>query len=144
MWLVFATLASAFWGISYVLGEQLYRHISIYTAIALNTFLIGILFLFVAHAKGSLKADISTIATTPRVFWLVVASVLVFAAAELFIALSISNKNATLAGLIEITYPLFIALFAYLIFRETQLNVGIALGGILIFLGVGVVYWFSR
>ena len=64
--------------------------------------------------------------------------------AELFIALSIVSKNATIAGMIEISYPLFIALFAYLIFRESELNWGIAAGGALIMAGVLTVYWFSR
>lgn len=144
MWLVFATLASAFWGMTYVFGEQVYKHISIYTTISINALIIGFFYLLIAYSKGVLKPDFSTISTTPKVVGLIACGVIVFAIAELFIALSITSKNATLAGLIEITYPLFIALFAYILFKETQLNMGIAIGGIVIFIGVVIVYWFSK
>ena len=144
MWLVVATLASAFWGLTYVFGEQVYKYISIYTTISINALIIGFFYLFVAQTKGVLKTDITTISTTPKVVGLIACGVIVFAIAELFIALSITSKNATLAGLIEITYPLFIALFAYILFREAQLNLGIAVGGIIIFVGVVIVYWFSK
>lgn len=39
--------------------------------------------------------------------------------AELLIGFSIVAKNATLSGLIEISYPIFIALFSYILFRHT-------------------------
>jgi drug/metabolite transporter (DMT)-like permease len=81
--------------------------------------------------------------TVPKVFGLFSFGVIVLALAELFIALSITNKSAALAGLIEISYPVFIALFSYLLFKESDLNVPIAIGGLLIFSGVAVVYWFS-
>jgi drug/metabolite transporter (DMT)-like permease len=64
--------------------------------------------------------------------------------AEFGIGYSIQGKNATLAGLIEITYPLFIALFAYFAFGEAQLSLASALGGTLIFAGVATIYFFAR
>ena len=67
-----------------------------------------------------------------------------FLPADLMIALSISTKNATLAGLVEISYPLFIALFAYFLFKETQINAAIIIGGLLIFSGIFVIYYFNR
>jgi drug/metabolite transporter (DMT)-like permease len=65
-------------------------------------------------------------------------------AAELCIGLSIANKNATLAGLIEITYPIFIALIGFALIRENNLNVPTALAAVLIFSGVGLIYFFNR
>jgi uncharacterized membrane protein len=78
------------------------------------------------------------------VFVLFCFGVVVLALAELFIALSITGKSDALAGLIEISYPLFIALFSYLLFKESELNVPTAIGGLLIFSGVAVVYWYSK
>ena len=72
------------------------------------------------------------------------AGVVALLVAEVFISLSIVNKNATLAGLIEITYPLFIVLFAWLLFKEGQLTLGTALGSLCILCGVGVIYYFAR
>lgn len=144
MWIVFALAASAFWGLSYVFHEQVYRHLSIYTTIAIHASILAITFLALAIGKGLLREDISTILSSQRVVTLLIASVSVFMLAELFIALSIVSKNATLAGLIEISYPIFIALFAYLIFRESELNTGVAMGGAIIMLGVLVVFWFGK
>ncbi len=144
MWLLYATAASAMWGLSYALHEQIYRHLSIYTTIALHTLVISIIFFVMGWYKDALRADFTVLGTSTRVLILFVSSILVFAAAEFFIAMSIVAKNATLAGLIEISYPLFIALFAYILFKETALNGGIILGGMVIFIGVGIVFWFSR
>lgn len=144
MWIVFALAASAFWGLSYVFHEQVYRHLSIYTTIAIHASILAITFLALAIGKGLLREDITTILSSQRVVTLLIASVSVFMLAELFIALSIVSKNATLAGLIEISYPIFIALFAYLIFRESELNTGVAMGGAIIMLGVLVVFWFGK
>jgi uncharacterized membrane protein len=64
--------------------------------------------------------------------------------AEFFIAYSIIGKNATISGLIEISYPLFIALFSFLIFREYSINTQTIIGGLLIFCGVIVIYYFNK
>ena len=144
MWFIFALTASALWGFSYVLNEQIYKYTSIYTLLAIDSLIIGTVFLILALLKGVFHVDIATIASTPKVFWYVVAGLVVFALAEFFIALSITSKNATLAGLVEISYPLFTALFAYLLFKENQVNLGILCGALLIFIGVGIVYYFSE
>jgi drug/metabolite transporter (DMT)-like permease len=64
--------------------------------------------------------------------------------AALLIGLSVQGSNATFAGIIEMSYPIFIVAFSYLLFREHHLNAGIIVGGVLIFIGVAVVYFFNR
>lgn len=144
MWLIFSLAAAALWGLSYSLSEQIYKYVSIYTTLAIDTLIISVSFFIAAWLKGVLKPDVTAMTHSPKVFALFAAGVVVFAFAELFIALSITSKNATLAGLVEISYPLFIALFAYLLFRENEINAGTALGGLLIFCGIATVYWFSK
>ncbi len=144
MWFVYATLASAFWGLTYVMSEQVFKHVSIPTVLAINAGIIAIIAAIAAVVTGVLRTDLNTIASSGKVAGLIIAGALVLVVAELFISLSIVEKNASLAGLVEITYPLFIAIFAYLFFKETQVTLPIALGGLLIFCGVVVVYWFSR
>lgn len=144
MWLVFAGLASMFWGMSYAISEQIYRYVSIYTVMAIDCFILSLGFLVGAVLHKVIGSDIQVLTTSPKALWLMVIGVVIFGIAELCIALSITSKSATLAGLIEISYPLFIALFAYLFFKESQINWGIGLGGLLIFCGVATVYWFSR
>ncbi|MCD8497767.1 MAG: EamA family transporter [Alphaproteobacteria bacterium] len=45
--------------------------------------------------------------------------------------------------MIEITYPVFTILFAWLLYRDVQVNLHTALGGLLIFAGVGIIYFKS-
>ena len=144
MWLLLATTASMFWGISYVFSEQLYKHISVLTTLSIEMFVISLIIGVAAWRDGDLRPDMTTLFSSPRLGWLLLGSIIVWAVAELCINYSIADKDATLAGLIEITYPLFIALFAYLFFQESELNIGTTLGGLLVFCGVCVIYFFSR
>jgi len=93
---------------------------------------------------GSLKPDMFAIQSSKKLQWLLLGGIATAILADVFIALSITNKNATLAGLVEISYPIFIALFAYLLFKQTQLNTATIIGGILIFTGVFIIYFFNR
>ena len=52
---------------------------------------------------------------------------------------SIGGKNATLASLIEISYPAFVALFAFLLYREVHFNASVLLGAALVFAGVALI-----
>ncbi len=54
----------------------------------------------------------------------VVIAVITSGVGALLIYMAIGEKNATLASLIEISYPLFVAFFAWVFFRETQFNAG--------------------
>jgi uncharacterized membrane protein len=143
MWLFLALAASAFWGITYVLDEQVYRHVSVPTTLAVHALVISIVASLVAWRQGVIAADFNAIFASRRVAFLFVSCALTFMVAEFLISFSISAKNATLAALIEISYPLFAAIFAYLVFNESQLNLGTSVGGLLIGTGVIVVYWFS-
>jgi drug/metabolite transporter (DMT)-like permease len=60
-------------------------------------------------------------------------------AGSVLLYLSISGKNATLASLIEITYPVFVVLFAFLLFRQMNLNASVLIGAGLVFAGVAVI-----
>lgn len=143
MWIIFALSASMLWGVTYVLVEQIYKKISVITSLSIATLFSGIIMLIVAYAAGFLKKDISAILTSKSLLVLVISEAICLMVAELFIGLSITGKNATLAGLIEISYPLFIALFAYILFRENQINLATIIGGIVIFSGVFIIYYFN-
>ncbi len=144
MWIVFALLASLFWGLTYTLNEQLYRHISFVTSLAVALTVAGLCSAVVAVYMGTFGKDMVTIFSSPKVFWLCLAGVAALLIAEVFIGLSIVSKNATLAGLIEISYPLFILLFSYLLFKENNFTVATAVGGALMFSGVAVIYLFNK
>ena len=140
MWIIYAIGASVFWGITYVLNEQIYKHISVISTLAITLIASGIVAGLIGFWTGAFEKDLETLLSSNRVLVLLISVVAVFIIAEIFIALSIVYKNATIAGLIEISYPIFIAIFSYLLFKENQLNTMTAVGGLIIFLGIGVIY----
>lgn len=144
MWFLYATLASMFWGMVYVIDEQIYKLISVPTTLAIHTAFTAVLLGIIVYFSGSTKADFQTISQSSRLTWLLVAGTAALLIAELFIGYSISAKNATLAGLIEISYPLFIVLFSLLFVGTYALNTGTFIGGLFIFLGVGLIYYFGH
>jgi drug/metabolite transporter (DMT)-like permease len=145
MWIVYALAAAIIWGISYAAsGRVIERGIT-----PLVFFFLYTLFGAAAAAgaltltgkTGTLLSEVRGLGTDW--IWLVVA-VVSSAAGGLLIYMAIGEKNATLASLIEISYPFFVAVFVWLFFRETQFNWPTILGGILILGGVAVVFFGER
>ncbi len=143
MWIILALGASLFWGLTYVFNQEVYKKISIFSSLALISLVTFIVTFVAAYFSGVIKTDIDAILSSRRLLGYVLASIGAFLIAELLIAYSISAKNATLAGLIEISYPIFIALFSYILFKN-NVSLPTILGGVLIFIGVFVIYYFNR
>jgi drug/metabolite transporter (DMT)-like permease len=145
MWIVYALAAAIIWGISYAAsGRVIERGVT-----PLVFFFLYALFGAVAASMalvltGGLATMFSEFRGLGRDWvWLVVA-VVSSAAGALLIYIAIGEKNATLASLIEISYPFFVAVFAWLFFRETQFNWPTVFGGLLILGGVAVVFLGER
>lgn len=143
MWIILALSASLFWGMSYVLSEEIYKKISVFTSLGIMSLTIFFLTISIAYFTGSLKPDLIEIASSKRLMWIILAGIIALLVAEVLIGFSITAKNATLAGLIEISYPIFIALFSYLLFKST-ITIPTVIGGAIIFTGVFVIYYFNR
>lgn len=144
MWFPFAVLASVFWGLTYVFEEKIYKHVSIVSTLAVSFITAGVVFLIAAFLSGVIQKDFHTLTSSRSSLILLGLVTLTTVIAEIGIGLSITNKNASIAGLIEISYPLFIVLFSYLIYKESNLNPGTIVGGVLVFLGVAAIYFFNR
>lgn len=143
MWIIFAVSASVFWGISYVLSEEIYKKISIFTSLGVASFFVCIIALTIAYFNKSLKTDLTAIVSSKRLFLYVLGGILALLIAELCIGASIVEKNATLAGLIEISYPIFIAIFSYILFRS-QVTFPTIIGGVVIFFGIFIISYFNH
>lgn len=61
----------------------------------------------------------------------------------LFQAIASSN-NPTMAALVEITYPLLVAIVAYFIFKENHLSPSMTIGGVLILIGSAIIIFFNK
>jgi drug/metabolite transporter (DMT)-like permease len=145
MWLLYALAAAVIWGISYAAsGRAIERGVSplvFFTLCASVGAAMGLAALFLS---GKLAAFPNEIRGLGRDWiWLVVA-VVTSGVGALLIYMAIGEKNATLASLIEISYPLFVAFFAWLFFRETQFNFATVGGALLIVSGVSVVFLGNR
>jgi len=97
-------------------------------------------FIWLATRTENFRGNIDRAIANPYLFWLLVASIVSTIAANYLIMLSISMKNATLASLIEITYPVFIVIITYIMFREGHFNPYVLAGSIMIFSGIALVY----
>jgi drug/metabolite transporter (DMT)-like permease len=142
MWMIYAIGASMFWGMSYVFSGQTYKHISVTTAIALSSLVTGSVALLTGYLSGVLAADIRTLLTHSQASTYFLYAIGAGLCAEFLIAYSIASKSATLAGMIEISYPIFIALFSYLFFREV-IPTAAYIGGLCIFLGIYIIYTYT-
>ena len=140
MLIIYAVIASVFWGLNYVFAERLFKQgVTPLSLVGLEMLFGSIVLLAVSHFK-SLDQDINLMSKN---LWLSLACVLTMIVGNLMIATSIHGKNATLAGLIEISYPIFIVLFSYLLFGTHHMTPSVWVGGSLIFAGVSIIYWFS-
>ena len=142
--LLYAFGASLCWGVSYAVSEQLLRKISV-AAVMVTTSTATLAFALCLGLVGnSFAQDFDTLKKTSGAFPLVAISIVVYVAANCFILLSTKSKNATMAAMVEITYPLFTALFAWLFFRQVQVTAGTLLGAGLILAGVSCIYYFGK
>ncbi|MBP9669415.1 MAG: EamA family transporter [Candidatus Pacebacteria bacterium] len=143
MWFILSTFASLFWGLTYAIDGQLLKHISVPTMIATHALIISVVAAILSYSSGTFKDDLTMIAASRSLLFLVLAGMCTFVVAELLIWYSIAESNASLAALIEISYPIFTILFAYLLFKEVQISIMSAVGGLFIFIGVTIIYWFN-
>lgn len=138
MWLLYAIGASMLWGLNYSLNERVFQD-----RIHPTTLLVfqGLATSGVALAMGlfRLVPDLRTVAQDRSTLYLVVGALVTNGVGNLLISLSIQAKNATLAGLVELSYPIFTVLFTYLLFRQLHLTPMIMAGGALILVGIVLV-----
>ena len=141
-WWGYALLSAACWGIQYVLMETLFRRVDFAAAFSLLSLANGILVAAVLWILYP-RQNWWRLGESWSVIGLVLLYLIFGTGAYLFNALAIHQKNATLASLLEISYPLFIILFTALFFREIHLDLVGMIGAMLILLGCVLVV-FSR
>ncbi len=141
-WYVFAVGAAVVWGLHYPLVEYALRRVSLVSVMLLTALPILLLVPFYA---GSLERDWHSLRSldTPARFTILLIALTSLAGTWLLF-LSIRGRNATLASLIEISYPAFVAFFAWALFREWQINSGVLLGALLVFAGTAMIILNSR
>ena len=143
-WFLLALGAAMSWGVGYaMLGRLLHMGITtsflMVTSGIVSTVVFGGLLLWRDWGANSKVIAQSGL-------WVVAAAFglgLLYNLANVLILSSIQQKNATLASLVEISYPIFTVFFAWLFFREMHLNVGTTVGAALVLAGMVVIFTFG-
>ena len=140
MWLIYAVVASLCWGMSYAAcGPILKKGLSPlvlffgYTLLGL----IGAIMALLLSGKFTSVLRFESIERSDLGWFFFSIGGSAFGAYLTYAAMS--AKNPTLTALIEISYPIFVVLFAWLFFREMQLNALTLCGGLLVIAGVSVI-----
>ena len=141
-WYVPAIAAAVVWGLHYPLIEHALRRVSLPTVVLLTALPMALVAL---AFPARLAADWRALAVLPvGERWLIGLIAVTSLAGTVLLYLAVRGRNATLASLIEISYPAFVAVFAWLLFREWQLNAGVLLGAVLVVTGSVLIIVNSR
>ena len=140
MWIFYALFASLCWGVSYAAcGPILKRGVNpvvFLMGYSLFSFIGSLIIFFssgmIRNAGGMLNLSRSDL------LWFLF-SVAGSALGAYLTYAAMGAKNPTLVSLIEISYPIFVVLFAWLFFGEMQLNAVTLCGGLLVLTGVAVI-----
>ena len=146
LWLFYAWGAAILWGFDYAVGERVLKaQISPFTLMLLEMgFSTFALTLFNFKDLGRrFGADCTQIMGDPSLIRATAAAMVSFALGNILIFLSIIAKNATIAGLIELSYPIFTALFALVLFRDNQISPMVLVGGAFILVGALIISYFG-
>lgn len=140
-WYMYAIGAALVWGVHYNLLSKAMTTISPITAYWLPTtiMLLGMPLFYKtlwSDFQATLKADLAVqVSVSVIAFTSFLATVLLYKA--------IQSHNPVHASLIEITFPLFVAICSILLFKENHLDVPTVIGGLLILSGAGVIIYFG-
>jgi drug/metabolite transporter (DMT)-like permease len=138
-WYLAALGAALVWGFHYPLVDFALKRISLISVLLISSVpIIAVAIFFYRDIVADYHA-LQRMTSGERALILAVGLTSLIASAFVFMA--IRDKNATLASLIEISYPVFVALFAYLLFRQVDLSLPVVIGALLSFAGIGIIIW---
>lgn len=142
LWLIYALSASVLWGVGYALSERILKDTAITPAFLMTITEVITLPLYIGLTLylTQMKPGIDALLSSKLILAMVVIHALTIVGGNFLILNAIVEKNATLATLIEISYPLFVAIFAFILFKDTQLTWWTGFGGLLIFAGIAVIF----
>jgi len=144
-WWLFSIVAAVIWGlhfnmvvkVSNVLPKDIYTPLTIFLITSVS---ILVLLPFIHQKVFANMVTLWSAGNNVRLSVVVLFFTAMIAANLLFIAMQLS-PNATVAALLDITYPLFIAIIAWLLYQENHLDWTVLLGGGLIFSGAMLIVW---
>ena len=139
-WVVLGLTAGAGWGMSYLLYEKILLKFPVSLVMFITGSVTLAFFGALSWWRGHL-GEIKTITAEPTIWLGFLGVVVLNIIANVSILTAVGMSNASRAAFLEISYPLFSLLFAYLIFREMQLTpLGMVGGGLILAGTIVMVY----
>jgi drug/metabolite transporter (DMT)-like permease len=133
-----AVLAAVLWGLTYCLDERVLSTLPVFKLYFLHcvcgALIAGAILLYQGSSFGGLFAIDTSRSSVP----LVGLTLATATAAALSILASIQVLGASKSAVLEISYPLFVAVFSVLFFGG-QLQLPVVLGGVFIFIGSAII-----
>jgi drug/metabolite transporter (DMT)-like permease len=136
--LILAVLASVLWGLTYCLDERVLAGLSVFKLYFLHCLCGALVAGVILLAQGASPAGLLAIDTAKASLPLVGLTLVTATAAALSILGSIQLLGANKSAVLEISYPLFVALFSVLFFQG-QMQLPVIVGGIFIFIGSAII-----
>lgn len=135
---VLAVLAAVLWGLTYCLDERVLASLTVFKLYFLHC-LCGVLVAgVILLAQGTSPAGLFTVDAAQVSLPLFSLTLVTATAAALAILGSIQLLGAGKSAVLEISYPLFVALFSVVLFRG-QLQLPVVIGGLFIFIGSAII-----
>jgi drug/metabolite transporter (DMT)-like permease len=106
--------------------------------------LVGLIVFSCIGFSTQLKQDIALISQSKHLFILIIACIISFNLGNFLIFMSIKASNATIAAILELSYPLFTILFTWLLFRINYISPGVIIGSIFIIIGVSLIFKYGQ
>lgn len=139
-WYVYALMGAIIWGLHYpLIGKVL----SVASPLTIYTIPNILLFITLPFWYKVLIEDIQNIVAAPTAIKAsVVALMFTSILGTIAVYKAVHTSNATLASLIEITYPIFVALISTYLFHQDHVTLPVGIGGGLILLGTSIIIYF--
>lgn len=139
-WFFAALCVAIAWGAVYAMTGRLLETFSAYSILVFYSVCTLIVFVPLWIYRGAVQKDWYAFAdATLRVqTTFILAGVLTVIASYLLYE-AIAEKNATLASMVEITYPIFTIFFAFLLYKEVALTALGFMGVCIVFIGLYLV-----
>ena len=133
-------LGAMLYGFNYAILGSVLKSMSISTFMFYNFFVSA---LFTSLIIWFDRANLNTtqITTEPKVVGMLVMGIAAAWCAWLITTMVIKHVNPTYAAIGEIAYPVFVPIFAWLLFRDKQWDMATLIGGGLVFAGLFVIIY---
>jgi len=139
--IAYAIGAAILWGLVYNFDQKILTKTSPLAILFLGSLITAVITLpFAISNWESIKPALFP--TNRQFLYFFIATQIIVILAEFFIFSSIKNVGASIASFFEIAYPLFVAIFAFIIF-DGKLNIYFWAGALFMFIGSVIITRFG-